>query len=189
MATRKKDTNLHPATFSEPPTFPTISKPFIVGHFSVNEQRQYIADASNCKYVTRFDPNQRISFDLNHGFDRVVHKIDEAADEKLNHLLMFISQNIPKLLDRTETKRMTKPFATDVVCFRGLLRLLMCTPYENRDRWIILATKYRGTIYLCAQETEEHRRDRQNESHETKRILSYGFKFEQYIMTGEDNTL
>ena len=46
------------------------------------------------------------------------------------------------------------------VCFRGLLTQLMCTPYENREGWRVLAVRHRGTIYLHKDETEEAKRQR-----------------------------
>lgn len=184
MAESKKATNLRPGEFPEPRAFPSISKPKVVGRFSVNKCRRFIDDASNCKYVVQPNRSERVRFDLNRGYENVIHKIDEAKDEKLDHLLTFISVNLPRLLNERTHEASKKLLSADVVCFRGLLRLLMCTPYENREGWIILATKFRGTVYLCAQETEQRQRERQNESHETKRILSYGFKFEQYMMTG-----
>lgn len=185
MAIRKKDTNLRPSKFSEPASFPSISKPQIVGYFSVDKDRKYLDGAANCKYVAPFDTKRRVNFDLNHGYENVIHKIDEAADEKLDHILTFISKNLPKLLARNAREQSSKLLAADVVCFRGLLRSLMCTPYENRESWIILATKYRGTIYLCGRETDRHRIERMNQDNRTKRILSYGFKFEQYMMRGK----
>ena len=46
------------------------------------------------------------------------------------------------------------------VCFRGLLTQLMCTPYENREGWRVLAVRHRGTIYLHKDETEDAKRQR-----------------------------
>lgn len=178
-----KDTYLNPSKTKNPQNFPLISKPKIVGYFSVDKDRRYISDASNCKYIRKTNDGDRINYDLNEGFERVVHKPDSAKDEKLVHLLSFISRNLKQFrsLKEEETE---KCLNVDVVCFRGLLRLLMCTPYEGRDPWTILATKYKGTIYLCALETEERKMERLRENEMTERIFSYGFKFEQYMMTG-----
>lgn len=182
MAIFKKDTRLYPQQTEVPANFPSISKPEIVGYFSVDENRQFIADLSQCKFIAPADPNQRVNFDLNHGYENVVRK-NENCNEKLDHLLQFINQNIPILRNPVENPR--KVLAIDVVCFRGLLRALMCMPYENREPMIILATNYRGTIYLCAQETEQRKHERMSQNEMQKRILSYGFKFEQYLMCGK----
>lgn len=182
MATFKKDTRLHPQQIEVPPNFPSISKPEIVGYFSVDKNRQYVADLSQCKFIAHTDPNGSVRFDLNHGYTNVIHK-NENLNEKLEHLLQFIKQNIPLLRNPVENSR--KLLAVDVVCFRGLLRALMCMPYENREPMIVLATNYRGTIYLCAQETEKRRMERMSQSEMQTRIMSYGFKFEQYMMSGK----
>jgi RAT1-interacting protein len=58
----------------------------------------------------------------------------------------------------------------------------MCTPYENRDTWIINAIKFRGTIFLCAEETIEKKNQKANETARDKMFCRYGFKFESYIL-------
>ncbi|KAF0299349.1 Decapping and exoribonuclease protein [Amphibalanus amphitrite] len=73
--------------------------------------------------------------------------------------------------------------STDFVCYRGLITKLMATPYENREPWIICATKWRGTIYLCAFDTEQKIAERQRETPRQKAMSSWGYKFEQYMMS------
>ena len=60
----------------------------------------------------------------------------------------------------------------------------MCSPYEQYEDWIILATKYKGRIYLCQKETEKKRQAVEAESDKQKKILSYGYKFEQFVLSG-----
>lgn len=175
-----QDTHLNPRNIHEPKSFPSFSSPKIVGSFSVDGNREYIPDARNCKYLRKKNLNEPLRFDLNVGYENVIHKSEQCQNENLDHILRFIKENAAKLLDG-QTRRLD----VDFVCFRGLLRLIMCTPYENRDPWIILASKFNGTIYLCAMETERKRHERLNENDTTKRILSYGFKFEQYMLTGK----
>lgn len=117
--------------------------------------------------------------------EHVIRKPESASDEKLNHLLEFIVRNKQKLRKvQSEESDKNGALAADIVCFRGLLRLIMCSPYERRDAWIILATKYKGTIYLCALDTEKQVKERINMKDATKRIFSYGFKFEQFLLSG-----
>lgn len=74
---------------------------------------------------------------------------------------------------------------TDFVSYRGLLTKLCCAPYEKRDGWIICAAKFRGTIYLCTFDTDAQK---YRNAHMTKRDLqcsSWGFKFEQYLLSGK----
>lgn len=183
MSNRCKDTYINPANTRDPQKFPDFSKPCIVGHFSVDKDRQYIPSSTNLQYITNTNVHEPVKYDLNHGYENVVRKPANCVDEKLKHLLMFISQNVNLL--KNEHEDPMKLLSVDVVCFRGLLRLIMCTPYESREPWTILATKYRGTIYLCAQETEKSKRERLTQNETTKRILSYGFKFEQYMMSSK----
>ena len=70
------------------------------------------------------------------------------------------------------------------VCFRGLLTMLFCTPFSPRDGWIISAAKWRGTIYLYAYKTLEEKRRCADFPPRVHRIMSWGFKFEKYILSG-----
>lgn len=127
-----------------------------------------------------------MQFNLNDGIANVIRKPENLSErEKIDHLLWFILNSFDNVRN-AENNDNSKPLAADVVCFRGLLRLLMCTPYENRDAWIILATKYKGTIYLCAKNTDAKLRENANLTERTKTIFSYGFKFEQYLFTGKN---
>lgn len=181
MCSSTKNTYLSPRDTQNPTRFPSISQPKIIGSFSLNDNRQYLPDARNCKYVYKNYNSDRVHYDLNEGIENVIRKPDSCSDEKLTHLLEFIGRNKQKLRNSNSKD---KVLSTDFVCFRGLLRLIMCTPYEHRDPWIILATKFKGTIYLCAQETEKQIQERLNRTDVSKQILSYGFKFEQFILTG-----
>lgn len=184
MSTSKQNTYLAPRNTEEPRHFPSISQPKIVGSFSLNSDRQYLPDKRNCKYVYKNYRNHS-PFDLNAGIEQVIRKPDSCVNEKITHLLEFIVRNKEQLKGQKSRTSGGNNLSADFVCFRGLLRLLMCTPYEFRDGWIVLATKYKGTIYLCAEETAKQKADRENVSEQMKRIFSYGFKFEQFIMTGK----
>jgi RAT1-interacting protein len=61
--------------------------------------------------------------------------------------------------------------------------MIMSTPYEFREPWIILATRYKGTIYLCNEETAKEKGRRMNRTDRDKKFLRYGFKFERYIFS------
>lgn len=184
MHSSTKNTYLSPKYTENPPQFPSISQPKIIGSFSLDENRQYIADARNCKYVYSKYQSDRVCYDLNEGMEQVIRKPELCTEEKITHLLEFILRNKEKLRNISNVTE-NRILSTDFVCFRGLLRLIMCSPYERRDPWSILATKYKGTIYLCDLETEKKRTDRMNQTEASKRICSYGFKFEQYILSGK----
>lgn len=63
--------------------------------------------------------------------------------------------------------------------------MLMCTPYEKDEDWIICATKWKGTIFLCASETRRKRLKREQMTDKQKQFMSWGFKFEQYMSSGK----
>lgn len=160
-----------------PQKFPNFKLPKIIGYFSLDKDRNFVPNASNLKYI-RMPNNKRIQYDLNLGYENVQHKPD-GLNEKINHLLRFIVQNKKKLLNEVRVLNF------DVVCFRGLLRLLLCTPYEDKENWSILVTRYKGVLYLCGHDTDKKIAWRQSITAKLKKILSYGFKFEQYLLTGK----
>lgn len=53
-----------------------------------------------------------------------------------------------------------------------------------RDEWIICASKYRGTIYLCEFYSDEREHHYANASMSERQIHSWGYKFEQYMVAG-----
>uniref|UniRef100_A0A182YMK5 Decapping nuclease n=1 Tax=Anopheles stephensi TaxID=30069 RepID=A0A182YMK5_ANOST len=170
----------HPARQSQP--FPTITKPYLVGFFSLNYDRKFDPTAVQLKYVT-LPPGPRtdLRLDLNEGFKIRRPKPDSAQDEKIDMLLTFIRQS--HLWTTTETGHRRLQY--DFVCFRGLLRLIACTPYDWKTPWIVQAIRYRGTIYLCERKTADRLEAERNETEQQKRFCYYGFKFEQHILTEE----
>lgn len=74
--------------------------------------------------------------------------------------------------------------SADFVCLRGLLTKIMKTPYDEKEGWIICAVKFRGTIYLCAFDTDADKYEKSNRTIKDLTFMSWGFKFEQYIVSG-----
>lgn len=66
--------------------------------------------------------------------------------------------------------------------FSGLLTTLCCCPFEQRDGFRVLASKFRNTIYLHKDETEEQKRQRMNSNERMKMMGSWGYKFEDFIL-------
>ncbi|XP_063697940.1 decapping nuclease DXO homolog [Culicoides brevitarsis] len=172
--------NYNPST-----PFPKFTKPQIVGYFSLDENRTYHETLENLKYLCRdvFSNQETVNFDLNREYKNYVPKPESAKNEKIDHLLEFITKNYENLKDEKGEKFISSEF----VCFRGLLRLLMCTPFDNREHWIISAQRYKGNIYLCALETEEKRQNEAQKTDKDRLFCSYGFKFEQYLMAEAPN--
>jgi RAT1-interacting protein len=63
----------------------------------------------------------------------------------------------------------------------------MSTPYEPREAWIVLATRYKNTIYLCAEETQLKKAEKARRTEKDKKFMRYGFKFESCILSDHPN--
>lgn len=152
--------------------FPKFSRPVMEGYFSIDRDRKYHDSLCNLKYL-KIPPT--VNFNLNEGDSSYVEKTASADEEQIKHLLTFIMKHKDTV--------MSKQNAPDFVCFRGLLRMLMSTPYEEREPWIVLATKFKGTIYLCSEETQLKKSEKLRRTDRDKKFLRYGFKFESYILS------
>uniref|UniRef100_A0A182K164 Decapping nuclease n=1 Tax=Anopheles christyi TaxID=43041 RepID=A0A182K164_9DIPT len=169
--------------------FPTVTKPSLVGFFSLNQERQYDASAAQLKYLTLpSGPLTDLHLDLNEGFELHQPKPNSAKEERIDMLLTFIRQTNPRELWIPNEKGQLR-LKHNFVCFRGLLRLLSCTPYDWKTPWIVQAVRYRGTIYLCEKVTPEKEESIRNETEQQKRFCYYGFKFEQHILTEEPGVM
>ena len=79
-------------------TFPRITKPVVVGYFSINAHREYSPNLSQLKYFKPPPPRKsRIELNLNSGIDKVIRKPESASNEKINHLLQWIIYNSSKI--------------------------------------------------------------------------------------------
>lgn len=153
--------------------FPKFSKPMLEGAFSVDGSRNYIDSLCNLKYLK---VPSNVYFDLNQGDDTYIDKPISAEKEQITQLLTFILHNKKNIFSH----RVNTP---DFVCFRGLLRALMSTPYEAKEPWIVLATKFKNTVYLCAEETQLKKAEKMRRTEKDIKFMRYGFKFENYILS------
>lgn len=69
----------------------------------------------------------------------------------------------------------------DFICRRGVLKAILCSPYQKFEEWTICACKYRGTIYLC-----DFSKNENQGAHVYKHNVytTWGYKFEQYMVAG-----
>lgn len=165
---------------------PAFRKPMFVGDFCLDENRMFCHDKRNLHYINiNWQESKKVDFDLNIAMDKMIKKnFQETRKEKLDRLLQWILCDKFKFHTRDSEGKPLQCLSTDFVCFRGLLTELLCTPYESREGWIICATKYRGTIYLCAYETPEKLEQRENETEVQKKMCSWGYKFEHFMTEG-----
>jgi len=72
----------------------------------------------------------------------------------------------------------------DFISSRGVIKTILSSPYTEREEWIICASKYCGTIYLCQFYTDEKEHHYAAATTLQKRMTPWGFKFEQYMVAG-----
>lgn len=149
--------------------FPNFGRPKIIGYIGLE----------NLKYARRI-ADERVNFDLNLYLDKVIRKPADL-DVRLTELLKFLVEHEARLkLPLESCLRSAKFF-----CYRGLLTCVACTPYENREPWKIVAILYKGNIYLCARDTEVKRQQKLGMTEKDKQFTSWGYKFEQFMLSGD----
>lgn len=173
-------------TCDETEKFPSFREPREIGQFSlVGPNREYTDGCSGLKFLHMPSHRHRLMWDLNRGYEIAIRK-EADEGEKLDNLLRWITQNKVKFaVNVAAGEPETQSLHTDFVCYRGLLTKLACTPYENREDWLVAATKFRGTVYLYAFDTENDRKRKAKETEFQDRMCFWGRKFEQYIVSAE----
>ncbi|XP_067673650.1 decapping and exoribonuclease protein-like isoform X2 [Haliotis asinina] len=170
--------------------FPFFRIPEEYGYFSQDCGRQFCSDKSQMRFYVPPASMNRVKYDLTRGYSNLIRK-DENKKEYLDDLLKWVVENkkkfqvIPRQTKDSDEdihpQKCVTSLNTDFVCWRGLLTKLLCTPYENRDGWIIAITLFRGTYYLCEFETEEKRHERETTTERQDQMCYWGWKFEQYL--------
>ncbi|CAK9805723.1 Decapping and exoribonuclease protein [Anthophora quadrimaculata] len=155
-----------------------ISNLEIVGGYSVDGNRRYRNDLSQLKYYKGPQRNRNIRIDLNK--DKYTRIQKSTTSLQLDFVLKWILENLDRLKvdDSQNSVRRLDP---EFICMRGLLKELLSTPFTNQD-WIICASKYRGTIYLCNYETEQKMMNNLHLTAYQKNCCIWGRKFEQYMV-------
>ena len=172
--------------------FPEFTRPKNVGSFSLDSHRKYVNDYSELRYLsmppeTLTSGSCKVNFDLRRGISTVIEKDEESIKQKmLDDLLRWILQERKaehkNIIDHQHPLR---PLLIEFVCYRGLLTLLIGTPYECQKNWTILATKFQNSIYLW-----QLREKKQNDTTAVQKEMSaWGFKFEQFLCASMLNLL
>ncbi|XP_041974262.1 decapping and exoribonuclease protein isoform X2 [Aricia agestis] len=151
---------------------PKFARPTIIGYIALE----------NLKFAREVE-NKKVCYNLNLHIDKAKCK-EQAIDVKLTELLKFLLHNEKHLTIRPESKLESAKF----ICYRGLLTCVACTPYEKQEPWKIVAILFKGHIYLCARKTEEKLRQIQNMTERDRRCTSWGYKFEQFVLSDDPLT-
>lgn len=153
----------------------------LIGHYSIDGDSKYHADLSQMKYYVPPSDPDNVSFDLNKISTSTRYK--PTSYIKLDNILRWISDNF-NLLEKP-LSREGQWLDTDFICGRGALKTILCTPYERSKNWIICASKYRGTIYLCEFYTNEKEHRHVNVTTQEKQFISWGYKFKKYMVADQ----
>ncbi|XP_076279190.1 decapping and exoribonuclease protein-like isoform X2 [Lasioglossum baleicum] len=151
-----------------------FTKPQIVGSYSIQGDRSYCSDLSQLKY---YKEPENVYFNLDDNPPANV----QIENEKLDFLLRWMSDNFDQIKVQhsdNATKRWLEP---EIVCYRGLLTTLFSTPYDT-EGWIVCASKFRGTIYLCGFDSDAKKLRISRETSYQKKCCSWGHKFEEYML-------
>jgi len=173
--------------------FPVFQLPKLLGSFSLDFSRKYLNDNSQLRYISLpgygTETTWKVRFDLTAGVEQAIEKDNEAIqNHMLDDLLTWIVQERklknPALVDNQSSQQQIK--GIDFVCFRGLLTLIITTPYENANpdnSWTLVATRHQNVIYLWQIKNDEAKQSfRRNPMQQQMSI--WGFKFEQYLCAG-----
>nr|XP_049697784.1 decapping and exoribonuclease protein [Helicoverpa armigera] len=162
--------HVHPNIYTKP--FPKFDRPKVIGYIGLE----------NLKYARRLC-NERVHYDLNLHLDRAIHHPPDR-DVKLIDLHRFLLEHEHRLKFPLENSLDRSMF----FCYRGLMTCVACTPYENREPWKIVAILHKGNIYLCARDTEDKISRKQNMTERDKQFTSWGYKFEQFLLSDEPDS-
>ncbi|KAL4715256.1 hypothetical protein ACJJTC_007838 [Scirpophaga incertulas] len=135
----------------------------------------------NLKYVKNIQ-NKKVCFDLNKNIENTKRK-PPHMDVKLDELLKYLLEN---------ERRLNWPLCSTIeeshfFCFRGVLTCIGKTPFEYLGRmsepWRVVVILFKGHIYLCHRFNETQIEQRTNMSEDRMRYSSWGYKFEQYVVS------
>lgn len=160
-----------------------LSRPQPIGFYSINEAGEFQDDASNVSYL-HLPPPSTLPLNLNAGIEYVIRKETNPEYHSMYQFCQYI-YNHQELLIKSSNGQLR--LADDFITFRGILRLIMCAPYERYKDFKLMATRLNGNIYIAKVETEADRIDREQMTQRQLDMCSWGFKFEQYCTTDVPN--
>lgn len=148
-----------------------FSEPRVVGGYCSDRNRQFQPGLSQLKYL-KMPQSNKVFFNLKNGEELTDYADYGPEDDRMEHILKFILTNFSDIGQLNPSK----PLNYDIVCYKGFIRQLLASVHKNNEpeEWYFLASKYKGTIYICPGENEE----------QYQRFNAWGFKFEQYMTSG-----
>ncbi|XP_029657264.1 decapping and exoribonuclease protein [Octopus sinensis] len=170
---------------------PYLRQPKEIGCFSLDLDRKISCDKSQLRYYIEPETPDDVCMNLREGYKDLIQK-DESKKDLLDDILRWISchrslfsLSIPSSKssdsDKQHCRTSQEKLNTDFISWRGCLTRLMCTPYENRDGWLLAVTRFNDTFFLCEFNTEEKIELEANCTDRQREMCYWGVKFEQYL--------
>lgn len=121
-------------------SFPQIKQPHFVGDYSLSPDGHFENSGARIRFLPELPQN------LSHFSVKASEDIQTDGDDEgttqiyLDNMFYFLASS---------QERFQLQADIDIVCTRDVLQVLMCSPYDYKHNWTIVASKYRNTIYMC----------------------------------------
>ncbi|KAJ1918943.1 decapping endonuclease targeting mRNA [Mycoemilia scoparia] len=162
---------------------PPYKEPEEIVSFSYDEQHKVQMDDRELKYYTT--PRTMPPQDLSEGYERQITRDPNLVDHVDGLLEALSCAGKPSADASQELKRMAVPHQADFVMYRGMMTRIFCTPFSRRDSWEMNASRYKGTIYIEDNVTAQRIEERKNVPEKQRRMMYWGYRFEQLATTTE----
>ncbi|KAI8377325.1 hypothetical protein BD560DRAFT_325731 [Blakeslea trispora] len=146
-------------------TCPIFKQPKELTSYSIDCDRRVQFDNREMKY---YYPPTTGKKDLNEGYERMIQR-DESISEHIDTLLDALTQFNSKSKEQA---------TADIVTWRGIMTKILCTPYSRREPWELRATRYKDSIYIEEQITEQKKQQENQATEKQKRMSYWGYRFE-----------
>lgn len=172
---RKRNYSHHKASTSQHLNSFDLMDFCMVGYMSADVNRYYYSDLSQLKFLNSFSEGP-VLMDLNHNITAAVKRTTDQNNEKIGLMLKF-------LLDRRMLRIQSS--VPDFITYRRTLISIMCCTYGTSEPIHMIASYYKGSIYLCSIESPQEERRRCNRNEQEQRFCAWGYKFEQYLLSSK----
>lgn len=171
-----------------------ISAP--IGFFGVTGDRKYDRSSRQFRYF-RMPPKEDLPLNLNAGVSEGAKPPDQSNKESLDFLLYFLQDHYFKdkksaAHDEDEPREPCKKCKKDTglpefITMRGILSLLMHSPFDFMNDWCLHVTRFKDSFYICKRLTSQCYENRCNFTEAQRKYCSWGFIFEQMCSTASIN--
>lgn len=151
-----------------------------VGTFSlVGPDRKYEDGCGQLRFLHLPSSRSGLALDLNSGFDKCIRRKNTDDGRDMDNFLRWIlnHKDVLKADDPLGDQKQRKP--VDFVIRRGALCKMAMAPYEERDDWVVAATRHDGFIYVARCGTVSHGLNNQTNDRGDFRV----HKLLQYLST------